>query len=403
MKKKRALLILSVCLLCAVTIFFIAGFKKSPHSKGGKAHTSAATVTEISRGDVADTENPVLELTPVILKEGTSVFSEFSVSEINRQLEQKKEILNAAALSPTKTNHPVLDTLVEKRFGEDLDSLPDTFSKAKFCYDWLVENTQFGGGAVNMQNMYVFLDDCDYGGVDGTVVYDAYRILLTGQGVCDNYASALTVLYRYIGLEAYIVHGKVVLANGTLTNHVWVAVNINNTFYWFDPQIETSAAQKSGCKYALFCVLPDTLPFYTDYSITESCNAYHGFQLQSPMQVCCTLGTVSTATFAYKPGKVNAYGDVVQKSTIPACMPDGELPITLSLSGGAPPYQCTVQAEYRQNGKAGTQELLPTKTVTDTVTIPFTKPQGAQLRCITVRTRDASGRNLVCILTVASE
>lgn len=403
MKKKRALWICSACLFCAVTIFFIAGFKKSPYSKGGKAHTTAETATEISRGDVTDTENPVLELTPVILKEGTSVFSEFSVSEINRQLEQKKEILNAAALSPTKTNHPVLDALVEQRFGSDLDSLPDTFSKAKYCYDWLIENTQFGGGTVNMQNMYVFLDDCDYSGTDGTVVYDAYRILLTGQGVCDNYASALTVLYRYIGLEAYIVHGKAVLANGTLTNHVWVVANINNTLYWFDPQIETSAAHKNSCKYALFCALPDSLPFYTDYSIPESCNAYHGFQLQNPMQVCCTLGTVSTATFTYKPGKVNAYGGVVQKITIPSGIPDGELPITLSLSGGAPPYQCTVQAEYRQNGKVVTQELLSTKTVTDTVMIPFTKPQGAQLRSIIVRTRDTSGRNLVCILTVASE
>lgn len=402
-KKKRALLILSACLLCAVTIFFIAGFKKPPYSKGGKTLTTAETERESAQSDVSKAENPVLELTPAILKEGSAVFSEFSVSELCKQMEQKKEILNDAVLSPTKTNHPVLDALIENRFGKDLDSLPDTFSKAKFCYDWLVENTQFGGGTVNMQNMYVFLEDCDYADADGTVVYDAYRILLTGQGVCDNYASALTVLYRYIGLEAYIVHGKAILANGTLTNHVWVAVNINDTFYWFDPQVETSAAQKNDCKYVLFCVLPDALPFYTNYSIPESCNAYHGFQLQSPMQVCCTLGTVSKATFTYKPGEVNAYGDVIQKISVAVDASDSGFPITLSLNGGTPPYQCAAQAEYRQNGKAVTQELLPTKTVTDTVTIPFAKPQGAQIQCITVRTRDASGRNLVCVLTVESK
>ena len=80
MKKKRVLLILSACLLCVVTIFFIAGFKKPPYSKGGKTLTTAETERESAQSDVSKAENPVLELTPAILKEGSAVFSEFSVS-----------------------------------------------------------------------------------------------------------------------------------------------------------------------------------------------------------------------------------------------------------------------------------------------------------------------------------
>lgn len=387
-------MILSVCVLCVLTVFFVAGFIKPPYSKGGKALTTAESVSEISRPEVTDTKNPVLELTPAILKEGQLVFSDISVSELNRQMEQKKEILNAAALSPTKTNHSVLDTLVENRFGKELDSLPDTFSKAKYCYDWLLENTKFSGGMVNMQNMYAFLGECDYNSTDAAVVYDAYRILLTGQGVCDNYASALTVLYRYIGLNAFPVHGKAVLENGNRDNHVWVCVEINGLYYCFDPQIEAAAARNSTHNYALFCVDGEKIPFYTEYSLTESDAAFGDFSFRQPMQVVCSVGPVEYTPIVYIPADVNAYGDVVKKVITKSAQPNTDAPITVSVCGGVQPYYCTVKAEYRQNGETVTTEVLSNATVTDSVTFCCKTPQNAEYNCITARITDSEGRNL---------
>lgn len=398
MKKKNPLILVTVVFFGAVIIFFIAGFKKSPYSTASSAQTSSASATELISAVTANAKNTVTKLSPSVLKGGTAVFTQFSVSELNQQFVQKKEILNTANLSPTVTNHPVLDGLIEQKFKKALSELPDTFSKAKYCYDWLINNTQFGGSTVNMQNMYAFLGDCNYGGTDGTVVYDAYRILLTGQGVCDNYASALTVLYRYIGLDAYIVHGKAILADDSYTNHIWVAVNIQNTVYWFDPQIESAAAEESSCVYALFCFLPDTIPFYTHYNITESRNAYRDFRLQSPLQVECAVNGISAKAFTYRPGDVNEYGDVVIQSAVQTTdLPREEIPIALTINGGTPPYQCTVQTEYLQNGKRITDSVLPAKTVSDAVTVTCLLPSGAQLCRVTVRIRDSADRNMVCV------
>lgn len=398
MKNKRLFIFVTVSLFCFVVFFFIAGFKKSPSSKGEHSQPTTAVAPESSSSAQNAEINTVEQLSPTILKEGKSVFAQFSVSELNQQFARKKEILNASSLLPTVTNHPVLDALIEQKFAQPLSKLPDTFSKAKYCYDWLLENTQFGGGAVNMQNMYAFLGDYNYGGTDGTVVYDAYRILLTGQGVCDNYASALTVLYRYIGLEAYIVHGKAILADGNFANHVWVAVNIKNAIYWFDPQVETAAADKADCTYAMFCALPNEIPFYTNYNIADSRNAYQGFRVQSPLQVLCAVNAVPVKAFVYKPGDVNEYGDVVKQSAVQSAAPDGEFPLMVSVSGGAPPYHCTVTAEYLQNGNRVTNMILPTTSISDAVTFSCTPPTGAQLHGITVRIRDDADRNMVCIL-----
>lgn len=396
-KNKKAFIFSVIAVSCLAGVFFALFFQKSPYSKMKPLNSVKEMTTEFVSVSSAKTENTVTELTPDILKEGTLVFSEISVLELNGPMEQKKEIINSAVLSPVKTNHPVLDNLIEQRFASTVNTLPDTFSKAKFCYDWLLENTKFSGGTVNMQNMYAFLGECDYNSTDAAVVYDAYRMLLTGQGVCDNYASALTVLYRYIGLNAFPVYGKAVLEDGNCNNHVWVAVEINGKFYCFDPQIEAAATRNGIYNYALFCIDAAKIPFYTDYSLTESSAAFGNFSLRQPMQAVCTVGQSAYTPIVYIPAEVNAYGEVVKKVMTVSDKPNGDVPITVSVCGGAQPYHCTVKAELQQNGQCITAEILENDSVTDSVTFCCKTPQNAEYNYITVRITDCEGRNLVVV------
>ncbi|MGN0519716.1 MAG: transglutaminase domain-containing protein [Candidatus Fimenecus sp.] len=399
MKKKLRIFCIAVGISCVVLLLIGAGLKKFSLSKLDAENIAKPETLGTEANTAVQLKNTILELSPSNLKGGTAVFSDISDSELKMQLDHKKDILNSVELSPTKTNHPLLDNLIEQRFSTNLQALPDTFSKAKFCYDWLLQNSNFGGGTVNMQDMYVFLGDCDYCGTDGAVVYDAYRMLLTGQGVCDNYASALTVLFRYIGLDAFAVHGKVQLANESLTNHVWVAVQINDTFYWFDPQVEAAATANGCCVYALFCADAENLPFYRTYDLAESCAAYHGFSLCRPLQVIFTAVGKTSEAFVYHPGEVNAYGDVVATMPLYFEVIDKTVPIELEICGGTAPYQCSIQSDYIQDGQRETVAVLENTQTNGKISTRWSPPPNAEIDSMVIRICDSEGRNLVCVLT----
>lgn len=395
MKNRKYILYISF-FICIFSMLFIGLLLEKPLSYKAELTSTPVTVTSASSVKTASTElNPITELTPNNLKHGTEIFSD---SELSPHLEQKKEILNSSVLSPKKTEHPILDKLVEQRFSEPLAECPDTFSKAMYCYDWLVENCTFGGGTVHMQDMYVFLGDCDYDGTDGTVVYDAYRILLTGQGVCDNYASALTVLYRYIGLEAYTVHGKAVLADETLMNHVWVAVKIGDEFYFFDPQVENAASKNGACTYALFCVDADELSYCTAYDLEKSTVEFHEFVCCAPLQAVCSVAKNRSEALSYYPKDVDAYGSVTRTYKIGYDVNNGAVPIEIDICGGNMPYNCTVKVEYVENGQFKSDILVQNSAVDSTLSTDWTPHDDTQAYRIAAEISDATGRNLTCIL-----
>lgn len=397
--KKRLAALHITLLICTLVVLFVGANSKKPlHSKVKNETDITETQTEVPRICNENADSQVMELTPIFLKDGVAFFSEISDPELNETLAIKKNILNAAVLHPQKTNHPILDAMIEQRFSVDLQALPDTFSKAKYCYDWLLKNGAFGGGTVKMQDMYVFLGNCDYCGADGTLVYDAYRMLLTGQGVCDNFASALTVLFRYIGLEAYPVHGKAVLSDGTITNHVWVAVQTEGQFYFFDAQIENAAYKDGRCQYNLFCTAETAVPFYTAYDLKESVRAYHGFSLCTPLQAVCKIASVSTDPILYFPGDVNAYGAAVKSAELNLAVEKQEIPIEITVNGGVSPYRCTIKSEFTRNGEKCVATIQNTEEITNQISAIWSAPSNAENTRFIIEITDSEGRNLVCIL-----
>ncbi len=395
--KNRKHILYALFFIGVFSVLLIGALLVKPLYNNAEPTSTLDTATNAANEKSTSTvQNPITELTPNNLKHGAEIFSD---SEITTRLEQKKEILNSAALSPSGTAHPILENLVQNRFSEPLAECPDTFSKAKYCYDWLVENCTFGGGTVQMQDMYVFLGDCDYDGTDGTVVYDAYRILLTGQGVCDNYASALTVLYRYIGLEAYTVHGKAVLSDESLTNHVWVTVKIGDAFYFFDPQVENAASKNGACSYTLFCADADELPYCTAYDLEQSRLEYHGFICCAPLQAVCSVAQNRSEPLSYYPKDVDTYGSVTRTYKIGYDLNGDTVPIEIDISGGNMPYRCTVKVEYVEQGQFKSDILVESSEVSSSLSADFTPRDDAQAYRVAAEISDATGRNLTCILT----
>lgn len=154
-------------------------------------------------------------------------------------------ILNAATLSPMKTNDAELDAMVEKVLNQITTDDMTTYEKVKACYDYLMQNTVYQTkNEPTVIRSGVYVSDEDY-----KVVLLASEVLSTGKGVCDHYAAALHVLTRRIGLESYICTGKHASQKGGLGGHVWTIITVNGTDYIFDAQID----DYNGGKYDRFC------------------------------------------------------------------------------------------------------------------------------------------------------
>lgn len=67
--------------------------------------------------------------------------------------------------------------------------------------------------------------------------------LLYGIGTCENYASALIVLLQRLGFEALYVTGRTFSVQGTLVDHAWVMVKIEDIWYHIDPQLEDNVSK----------------------------------------------------------------------------------------------------------------------------------------------------------------
>lgn len=144
-------------------------------------------------------------------------------------------LLNSAPLNPMKTNEPALDEMIDDIFSEILSPSMSTYEKVKACYDYLVDNLQYGSQIVVLVN-----DPCYKSELDRKIVSYAGATLSSGIGVCDQYTMCFVVMCRRIGLEVYPASGQVVSQAGGYTGHAWPYIVLNGTNYVFDPQVQSN-------------------------------------------------------------------------------------------------------------------------------------------------------------------
>lgn len=130
-----------------------------------------------------------------------------------------------------------------------VDSVPvesDTYSRVKYYYEWIIENTVYGSGEHDQDVRSVFLDH---------------------QSVCSGYARAFKLLCDLSGIPCAVVEGT---ANHAA--HAWDLVQIEGIYTWVDPTwgdpVYLNETDVSHINYNYLCV-PDDLLLLT-HTITHS-------------------------------------------------------------------------------------------------------------------------------------
>ena len=160
-----------------------------------------------------------------------------------------QEILNSAPLNPQSTGVAKVDQKIQEVFQQlGIDSMPDTYSKVKAIYDYIINTTSYG------TNVYPCVG---YGDVtEGSKGYIAWNTMATLDrhiGPCNKYTSTFIAMVRMIGLDAGYIDGYCSRAGGGMTGHVWAEVYINGQTYIFDPQVEDNMTVNGNIRYDRFC------------------------------------------------------------------------------------------------------------------------------------------------------
>lgn len=124
---------------------------------------------------------------------------------------------------------------IDLAVGECLNSMPsglDDYGKVKYVYEYVVNNTQYGGAVEEGQNIdSVFVD---------------------GVSVCSGYAKAFQYLVQQVGVSCLYVTGE------TSEPHAWCMVKVGGEWYvvdptWGDPSYESESSH-DNLSYAYLCV-----------------------------------------------------------------------------------------------------------------------------------------------------
>lgn len=182
-------------------------------------------------------------------------------------------LMNAAPLTPMKTNDETLDAMVEQILNQIITDGMSTYDKVKACYDYLKKNTVYqtkSKATVIRSGVYVSSEDYKN-------VLLATEVLSTGKGVCDHYAAAFHVLTRRIGLESYICTGKHISQKGGMGGHVWNIITLDGVDYIFDAQIDDLL----GTNNRFFKTFEQMGTKYQDYNPAQNKADFCNFQRAS--------------------------------------------------------------------------------------------------------------------------
>lgn len=280
-------------------------------------------------------------------------------------------IINGASLHPMKTNNPKLDSLVQKVLASCTTSNMSTYEKVKAVYNYIIKHTTYKQNIISIEQVHSFVGDHPYLTYnDSYVAYDAYVLLSTGYGVCDNYAAAFTVLTRAIGLESYRVGGQVESYSGGYTGHAWNNVKINGKMYLFDAQIEDNDFDRNGSiRYIYFCRTDSELAGMYRYDSYHTPESFGNFALASTLKVKSTVKfgdkKVSVTNSQMKPNSSFFSSSNESDETLEYVgqkLP--KLSVTFDIVSGTAPYKLTFTVTRYKTG-------VPTTLYTDSKTINY--------------------------------
>lgn len=134
-----------------------------------------------------------------------------------------------------------LEQQIEEAASECLSAMPsglDDYGKAKYVYEWVVRNTEYGGARDDGQN------------IDS--------VLVDGQSVCAGYAKTFQYLMQHLGFSCVFVTGE------TDEPHGWCCVRLDGKWYnvdptWGDPTDDASDRSPDYVSYEYLCLTDEEL------------------------------------------------------------------------------------------------------------------------------------------------
>ena len=144
--------------------------------------------------------------------------------------------------------HPYLRQLVEETAAAIATPEMGEYQRVKAAFDYMIRHISIGE-PVGLDLWRV------HGGGELPISFVEERAispLKYGIGMCEDYAAALTLLMRGMGLEAQYVPGLTYSAEGNLVDHAWTVVKIDGIWYHLDSQLEDNISRHGWVRYRYF-------------------------------------------------------------------------------------------------------------------------------------------------------
>ena len=188
-----------------------------------------------------------LLLTMVIVLSALPVTAS-ALDDVSLSVKEAKELLNNVELHPQRTGYAEVDALMDSILAPSREK--DTYTRVKNAYVWLIRNISYSWDPYSQD--YAPAYDCfdvvhDLTYEEGLqesapfeIVNRAYHAMEYHEGVCYDYAAAMALLLRYIGIDAFVHTGIFLLedSNRTPCHHGWTEMVIDGKTYVIDPQRE---------------------------------------------------------------------------------------------------------------------------------------------------------------------
>jgi len=120
------------------------------------------------------------------------------------------------------------------------------YEKAKAAFDWMLAHVVF--------EKPVGAELWRLGGETPPSYLEnrSLSVLRFGLGECEDYAAALTLLLREMGLRAEYVPGLTYSVSGALVDHAWTMVELDGVWYHLDSQLEDNISRDGAVQYRYF-------------------------------------------------------------------------------------------------------------------------------------------------------
>lgn len=315
--------------------------------------------------------------------------------------------LNDVKLKPMETGLYKLDNRVDNVISRTVsDSTKTTYEKVRNIYDYILyyfERTP--KSYVDEDTVYEACSSMDYTSYyDMELIYRANKALTNNAGSSEDYACALTVLFRKLGLEAYYIDGERKTDIG-YESHGYTLVLIGGERYIFDAAYEEELAENGEVSYEVFCkTFEELTDAYTDEGVEESIDEFAEFETLGTFSFKAVLsaenGDSATGSVQYEKGN-SKDGNAVNASGDMTIYTDEKVYLSGSVTGSSRNTWKLIAKVYDSDMNYITESVLYSETTTSSTNeVSYLPGRAGNVRLVYMVT-DENGRTCTISKTIA--